>query len=329
MSNSPAGPPNRDRPLFSELPVHDPWVKRNGFSHGGMALIWIFTAFLLFVFFTNILGPLLVIGREGIDISGLDPTAIMNLMMANADLLLLANSLGQIIFLGLATWFFCRLHAEKKERPAFLRFQFLKDTPKVLGITFILMLIIQPVIWFLGWINSFLPLPEVMKSMQMQQMELLKNYLTGDGIVIFALFNIALVPAVCEEVLFRGYVLRSFEKSWGIVLAIIISGIIFGAYHLQLASILPLASIGVLLAYLTWASKSIYPAMLAHFINNGANVLMAKYFPAVAFSELSPETMPPIWLVGISGVASGYLLYWFYKYQQNEPKKRETNVTRS
>lgn len=313
MSNFPTGQQNSTH--LSESPVHEPWIKRNGFSHGGMALIWIFTAFLLFVLFTNILGPILVLSREGVDLSSLDASSIMNLMTANADLLLLANSMGQILFLGLATWFFCRLHSDKNSRPAFLRLQFLKDTPKVLGIAFILMLTIQPVIWLLGWLNSFLPVPEALEAMQVQQMELLKNYLTGDGIVLVALFNIALVPAVCEEVLFRGYVLRSFEKSWGITLGIILSGIIFGAYHLQPTSVLPLASIGILLAFLTWISQSIYPAMLAHFVNNGANVLMSKFYPEIAFSELSPETMPPIWLVGISVVASGYLVYWLYKYR--------------
>lgn len=308
-----------ERTITTDSNIYTPWVKRNGFSHAGMALLWIVGAFLLFQIFANVLGIILILIRSAGSMENFDAANAMDLVAQNIDLIFVANSSGQILFLGLATWLFCRLHTNRQNRPSFLRFRLYENTPKILGLVFVLMLVVQPVIWFLGWLNSFVPVPETMESMQMQQMEMIQSYLTSDGMVLIALFNIALVPAICEEILFRGYVLRSFEKSWGIRWAIIISGIIFGMFHLQLANVLPLASIGILLAFMTWISQSIYPAMIAHFVNNGASVLVGKYYPETAFSELSPETMPPLWLVAVSVVVSGYLIYLLLKDRINEP----------
>lgn len=317
MNNYPVG--QKESRITTDSNIYTPWVKRNGFSQGGMALLWIGAAFLLFQVFANVLGIMLILIRSAGSMESFDAANAMELVAQNIDLIFVANSSGQILFLGLATWLFCRLHTNRQNRPSFLRFRFYENTPKILGLVFVLMLVVQPVIWFLGWLNSFVPVPETMESMQMQQMEMIQSYLTSDGMVLIALFNIALVPAICEEILFRGYVLRSFEKSWGIMWAIVISGIIFGMFHLQLANVLPLASIGILLAFMTWISQSIYPAMIAHFVNNGASVLMGKYYPETAFSELSPETIPPPWLLAASVVVSGYLIYLLLKDRINEP----------
>jgi uncharacterized protein len=54
--------------------------------------------------------------------------------------------------------------------------------------------------------------------------------------------------------------------------------VLFGLYHLRLTQLLPLTAIGLYLAYLTWRTGSIWPAIVAHFVNNGV---------IVAFSEMS------------------------------------------
>ncbi|NIT60377.1 MAG: CPBP family intramembrane metalloprotease, partial [Aliifodinibius sp.] len=67
-----------------------------------------------------------------------------------------------------------------------------------------------------------------------------------------------------------------------------------------LSNLLPLASIGMILAYITWITRSIFPAMAAHFVNNGGSVLVGTYYPESAFAEMTPESMPPIWAVIMS-----------------------------
>ena len=123
-------------------------------------------------------------------------------------------------------------------------------------------------------------------------------------------FHIGLVPAICEEVMYRGYVQRAFEKSWGIVAAILISGAIFGAYHLQISNFLPLATLGVFLAYLTYISDSLIPAMVAHFVNNGGQVIASNFYPEMLDQKVTPEMDIPVIMVLLSVGATVALLYY-------------------
>ncbi len=304
------------------------WAEKNGFSDWALAIGWVIIAFIGFqvvaavVFFTA-----MIFQNAGTAAGSPDFTSATDLLAQNFDLLFIGNSAGQILFLALATWIFCRLQVSKKERPAFLWIKTHGNTISFVGIALLIILTIQPFVWFLGWLNSFIPSPEVFDSMQLQQMKMIETYLTGDSILIIVLFHVAFVPAICEEILFRGYVLRSFEKSWGVTAAIIVSGLIFGMFHLQLTHLFPLAIIGILLGYITWVSQSIIPAMAAHFLNNAGSVLLIKFAPQSAYTDVTAETMPPLGLVVISvAVTSGIIYYLFNHRVQKDPLKTAGNV---
>lgn len=292
------------------------WAERHGFANWALALMWIIAAFFLFQFAAVVVFMVLVITRDG----AVDPTAIYESMTNYLDLFFIGNSTGQILFLGLATWFFVRLHTSREQRREFMRFSIPPETIRNLGLAVVLILAIQPVIWFLGWLNAMIPVPEYFTNMQSSQMDMIENFLKSDHVLWLTLFHVAVVPAVCEEVLYRSYALRAFEKSWGIWPAIIVTGLLFGLYHVQLSNLLPLSAIGILLAYITWVTKSVFPAMLAHFVNNGGSVLIGTYYPESAFAEMTPETMPSIWGTILSLVISGYIVYWMY----NQHKKIST-----
>lgn len=293
--------------------VYTSWAERHGFANWALALLWIIAAFFLFQFAAVIVFALLVVAREG----SIDPNLIYESMTDYLDLFFIGNSTGQILFLGLATWFFARLHTSSQQRPQFMRFSASSDIMRNLGLAVVLILTIQPTIWFIGWLNALIPVPEMFSNMQRSQMEMIENFLRSDHVLWLTLFHVAVVPAVCEEVLYRSYALRAFEKSWGIWPAIIVTGFLFGLYHLQLSNLLPLSTIGILFAYITWVTKSVFPAMAAHFVNNGGSVLLGTYYPESAFAEMTPETMPPIWGVVPSLLISGYIVYWMY----NQHKK--------
>jgi len=294
------------------------WAERNGFAHWALALIWIVVAFVLFQIAAGVVMVVLFIATEGID-PGADPQQIVGSLMEHLDLLFIGNSFGQIVFLGAATWFFSRLHTTRDRHTRFLRFQTQSDTPKMLGLTAVLIIAAQPVIWFISWVNVQLPVPDFFNNLQSTQMQMLRDFLKGDHMLILTLFHIGLVPAICEEILYRGYVMRAFEKSWGIWAAIVLSGFLFGLYHLQLANLLPLASIGILLAYVTYVSDSIYPAILAHLINNGGSVIVASYYPESSVAEMTPETMPPVWALLAGTFLTGYLIFYMYRQMQQKP----------
>lgn len=293
------------------------WAERNGFADWVLAILWIIGAFILFQFTASVVAIVLVIYREGVTAN---PAEMMNRMQQHLGLLFVGNSTGQILFLGGATWFMTRLHSSREQRPEFLRFRMSGDTWQKIVIAVVLVVVAQPLVWFLSWLNAMIPVPEFFSNMQNTQMQMIEKYLRGDHLMIITLFHVALVPAICEETLYRGYVMRAFQKSWGVWPAIIISGLFFGLYHVQLSNLLPLATLGMLFAYLTWTSESIYPAIAAHFVNNGGSVLMGTYYPDSAFLEMTPETMPPLWAVIPSLIITAYVVYWLYHQHEQSPE---------
>jgi uncharacterized protein len=80
-------------------------------------------------------------------------------------------------------------------------------------------------------------------------------------------FVVAVTPAVCEEVFFRGYVQRTMERKLGMK-SLVITGIIFGLFHMQPLGLIVLSMLGLLFSFFYYRSKSLYPSMAAHFINN-------------------------------------------------------------
>lgn len=273
------------------------WARRNGFPDAGLSLLWLLAAFLLFQLTAGLVAAALLVASGELT-TGAD---LMEVMMRRVDLVFIGNSAGQILFLGLATFAVVKLHLEPGiGRRRYLRVRALPDTGRFIALAAVLFIVAQPVVWFLGWANSQLPFPEGWTELQRSQYELIEGFLKRDASLAAALFNVSVVPALCEEVLFRGYLLRSFERSFRAVTAIVFSGLLFGMYHVQPANLLPLATLGVLLGLLTWASGSIWPAVVAHFINNAGAVIAVTRFPDTLASEMSSETMPPVWLVLLS-----------------------------
>ncbi len=114
---------------------------------------------------------------------------------------------------------------------------------------------------------------ELEYSKQMLQMLSLKT--TGD--YLMALLLMAVLPAICEETLFRGglqnFLTRSTKKP---LLSILIVSVIFSAVHFSFYGFLSRFFLGVVLGYLYHYSGRMWPNMLAHFLNNAA-ALTALY----------------------------------------------------
>jgi membrane protease YdiL (CAAX protease family) len=85
---------------------------------------------------------------------------------------------------------------------------------------------------------------------------------------LFVILTVALVPSVAEEILFRGVVQRTIAQATGGLRAAIIAGLIFGAYHLNPLSIVPLVALGTFFGYIVYRSRNLTLALSAHFFNN-------------------------------------------------------------
>lgn len=292
------------KPQPTSVHIVRSWAERNGFADWAIAAIWLILAFILFQLTAGfIFVGLMIVTGEITSVSEIESA-----MMSRLDLLFIGNSTGQILFLGAATFLIAKLHLSGEKVAKFLRFSWTQDTPNYILLGAILVIVVQPIVLYLGFLNSLIPFPDYFRDMQISQYEMFEEFLKREGIILFGLFHIALVPAFCEEILFRGYILRAFEKSWGIITAVVISGVIFGLFHLQLPNLLPLASLGIILALMTWYSGSLWPAIVAHFMNNGAAVALATTYPELAFNEMSAETLPPIWTLILSILFTGFII---------------------
>jgi membrane protease YdiL (CAAX protease family) len=294
-------------------PTESSWAQRNGFAPWLMAVIWIISALILFQVVAGIVAIAIAIIQHPGGLDSFNPSIITE----NLDVLFIGNSFGQIVFLGYGTWLFAKTSARHNRAREVFKLQWLEGTGKFILLAIGLIVVIQPVIMFLSWINLQFPFPDKLLAFEEAQDQLLQNYLTGPNFLPLVLFHVAVVPAICEEIMYRGYIQTMFRRSMPVWAALALTGIIFGLYHVRMTQVIPLSVIGILLAYLTYASKSLYPAIAAHFVNNAGSVVAAFYYPDVMFSTEATEVMPP-WELLIPGfILTGILLFWLKKLSQN------------
>lgn len=89
----------------------------------------------------------------------------------------------------------------------------------------------------------------------------------SSGELVLALLALAILPAIAEELLFRGLVVRAYEKC-GTKSTIVISAVLFSILHLDIMNILATFFMGILLAYVVVKTDSILSGILLHFSNN-------------------------------------------------------------
>jgi membrane protease YdiL (CAAX protease family) len=84
----------------------------------------------------------------------------------------------------------------------------------------------------------------------------------------------AVIAPLCEEVYFRGFLYPAFRKSFGVVVGIFLSSVVFAAAHLDLYSFFPIMIIGWILAFMYEKTKSIFPVIFLHSIYNLTLILI-------------------------------------------------------
>lgn len=90
-----------------------------------------------------------------------------------------------------------------------------------------------------------------------------------------SLFFFAVIPAVCEEMFFRGYLLRAYS-SLGVWRAIIFNSLLFGLLHGSIIRLPITFTLGVVLSLLVLKTGSLIPSMAVHFINNAVAVALTQ-----------------------------------------------------
>ena len=170
--------------------------------------------------------------------------------------------------------------------------------------------------------NRNLHLPQMLAPLEgwirdkEKSLEGITKYLTTFNTTVqlmVALVVIAVIPAIGEEVLFRGVLQRNFiywtrNRHVGVWLA----AALFSAIHIQFLGFFPRMLLGALFGYLYVWSGNIWVPILAHFVNNGFTVLMV-YLHQRKLTTVdieSSESVPVLWAVASLALTTG-LLYYF------------------
>jgi membrane protease YdiL (CAAX protease family) len=119
---------------------------------------------------------------------------------------------------------------------------------------------------------------------------------------------VALMPAVCEEVAFRGALLPSLHRRPSPVRAIAVAAVIFAAAHFDPVRFPAVLLVGLALGWLAWRTGSTWPGVVAHALNNGAAVLVTVASDPAELASADPtESLPT--LVGATLLFAGLALW--------------------
>ena len=92
--------------------------------------------------------------------------------------------------------------------------------------------------------------------------------------ILLLIFVIGVMPGLAEELLFRGYMQQRLLETWSPPLAIGVASLIFAAAHLEPLHVLGVLPLGVWLGLIAYQSKSTWPAVAAHVLNNSLSVII-------------------------------------------------------
>lgn len=163
---------------------------------------------------------------------------------------------------------------------------------------FLIMIFIQPFVVYCMQINTkllylisdYMPLIiESLEKMEDRASELTSLFLkmNSPSELFFNLFLIALIPAIGEELFFRGVVQRYLQKLLkNPHVGVCITACVFSAIHMQFFGFLPRFVLGLILGYLFYYSSNLWMSVLGHFINNALGVLLM--YSAFA-NKLNPD----------------------------------------
>ncbi|MCF8378976.1 MAG: CPBP family intramembrane metalloprotease [Bacteroidales bacterium] len=203
----------------------------------------------------------------------------------NINYLKYVQTLSSIGMFIISSLIIARLLSEKP-----FEFLALDKTPEILILILVitLMTVSIPMNNYFGYINAQLQLPEFFNKLQVyfenkeaEGTRIMNSFLNSSSFsgLLLNLFIIAVVPAIGEELFFRGILqnmmIRWTKNShWGIL----ITGFAFALLHFQFLSLLPRIAQGILLGYLFLWTKSLWYPIIAHFINNALAVVFYHYY---------------------------------------------------
>lgn len=128
--------------------------------------------------------------------------------------------------------------------------------------------------------------------------------------LLWKLATLAIVPAICEELCFRGFLFRAFRSAMGPAATIVVTATLFGMFHVLVRDALlferfpPTACLGLVLGWLAHRTGSVWPGMALHVINNAFVLLLPTLQPWLGnwAAAVEQHTHLPIMVLAIATV---------------------------
>ncbi|MDQ3291328.1 MAG: CPBP family intramembrane metalloprotease, partial [Bacteroidota bacterium] len=208
----------------------------------------------------------------------------------------------------------------------------------LVALSALLILFIMPAnSWVIDW-NANVQFPEALRAFEAwakakeETLKVLTNQLTifdNPGQFVFGMFVFGLIPAIGEEIVFRGLLQRSLHRVFGNVhVAVWVAAFIFGAIHMQFYGFIPRMLLGAILGYLYAWSGNIWVPIAGHFMNNGFTVfvLYLQQRKLVNFQIESTAAMP-LSSTLISLTISILTLIYLYRSYKSLPLKQSSELS--
>ncbi|MDR9442634.1 MAG: CPBP family intramembrane glutamic endopeptidase [Schleiferiaceae bacterium] len=132
----------------------------------------------------------------------------------------------------------------------------------------------------------------------------------------------ALLPALCEEALFRGLIQPLLARRVATPLAVVFTAFLFALLHQQFLAFLSIFALGIILGYLRHWSGSLWVPSLVHFINNGI-IVASVYFTDAQYKDVAEGQAPALsvslaWILALAACLG--ILYWLWQERPGRPQ---------
>ena len=188
----------------------------------------------------------------------------------NVGRMRVATMVAQVLFLLVPTLILLKIQHGSVRNAVSWRIPKISEILLAVAAVFSLQQVLEGYLFFQDKIpipQSLQPFIEMVRKMIEEAYRLLVQAHTAPEL-LFVILVVSLTPAVCEELLFRGLIQKNVTLATNPKTGFIVTGIIFGLYHVNPFLVVPLVSLGILFGFFRLKSASILVPMIAHFTNN-------------------------------------------------------------
>lgn len=157
------------------------------------------------------------------------------------------------------------------------------------------------------------PMPDAFMDILKETMKI-----SSTGELIIIVLSAVVFAGICEELLFRGFLQKSLERSFDTTKAIMLTSLIFAIIHMNPWWTIQIILLAVFLGVMAWKSDSIFPSIIAHSINNGLALIFANTEEAnIGWYFTGNHVNPLIIFAAILTIFFGFQQFYRYCDEHN------------